>query len=157
MDDCWQYQSFFALGLGFSVLHHSASESMLTLPNTFDPGHIAADITDSLMPLLGEEMPFDNIKSAVCLNNGNLLLELSSAKAADWMRSAPVREALSKSLGITAVVKEHAYTLVVPFFPTSIEITDPLLLNTIELENDLPANSLQSIHWAKHPERRKPV
>ncbi|KAI5984616.1 hypothetical protein EDD15DRAFT_2390391 [Pisolithus albus] len=36
MDDCWQYQSFFALGLGFSVLHHSASESMLTSPNTFE-------------------------------------------------------------------------------------------------------------------------
>ncbi|KAI5980439.1 hypothetical protein EDD15DRAFT_2383012 [Pisolithus albus] len=35
MDDCWQYQSFFALGLGFSILHHSASESMLTSPNTF--------------------------------------------------------------------------------------------------------------------------
>ncbi|KAI6007097.1 hypothetical protein EDD15DRAFT_2190712 [Pisolithus albus] len=38
MDDCWQYQSFFALGLGFSVLHHSASESMLTSPNTFEVG-----------------------------------------------------------------------------------------------------------------------
>ncbi|KAI6004722.1 hypothetical protein EDD15DRAFT_2359495 [Pisolithus albus] len=35
MDDCWQYQSFFTLGLGFSALHHSASESMLTSPNTF--------------------------------------------------------------------------------------------------------------------------
>ncbi|KAI6004891.1 hypothetical protein EDD15DRAFT_2359803 [Pisolithus albus] len=40
MDDCWQYQSFFALGLGFSVLHHSASESMLTSPNTFDTWNV---------------------------------------------------------------------------------------------------------------------
>ncbi|KAI5985961.1 PIN domain-like protein [Pisolithus albus] len=49
MDDCWQYQSFFALGLGFSVLHHPASESMLTSPNTFVGQSILASSTSILM------------------------------------------------------------------------------------------------------------
>ncbi|KIK12151.1 hypothetical protein PISMIDRAFT_18943 [Pisolithus microcarpus 441] len=123
---------------------------------TTDPGHVAVDIMDFMLTLQDKETPFTNVKSAVCLNNGNLLLELSSAEAAEWMRLEPIRNILSNSLGIDAVVKEHTYTLVVPFFPTLLEFTDLLLLSNIEMENELPPSSFHSIHWAKNPERCKP-
>ncbi|KIK12159.1 hypothetical protein PISMIDRAFT_18936 [Pisolithus microcarpus 441] len=119
---------------------------------TTDPGHIAVDVMDFMLTLQDEETPFTNVKSAVCLNNGNLLLELSSSEAAEWMRLEPIRNILSNSLGIDMVVKEHTYTLVVPFFPMLLEFTDLLLLSNIEMENELPPSSFHSVHWAKNPE-----
>ncbi|KAI5981263.1 hypothetical protein EDD15DRAFT_2204186 [Pisolithus albus] len=68
-----------------------------------DPLSIAADISDLLITLEDEVAPYTNIKSAVCLNNGNLLLELNSAEAAQWIRSAPIRGVFSAKLGIDAV------------------------------------------------------
>ncbi|KAI5985159.1 hypothetical protein EDD15DRAFT_2374403 [Pisolithus albus] len=70
MDDCWPYQSFFTLGLGFSVLHHSASESMLTSPNTFasvnsqNPPYAPGPLSFNVEP--EEEAPFmDQVYSDV--------------------------------------------------------------------------------------------
>ncbi|KIK20585.1 hypothetical protein PISMIDRAFT_105479, partial [Pisolithus microcarpus 441] len=119
-----------------------------------DPGTIAIDILDATMAHQNEDAPYINVRSAVCLNNGNLLIELSSAEAAEWMRSTEVRTTLSSSLGINAVVKERTFTVVVPFFPTPLDISDPFLLTNIENENDVPPGSLHSIRWAKNPERR---
>ncbi|KAI5993019.1 hypothetical protein EDD15DRAFT_2367813 [Pisolithus albus] len=121
-----------------------------------DPAAIVADITDQLIRIQGEEDPYVNVKSAVCLNNGNLLLELNSTEAANWMRDDPARRDLAESLGIDAVVKEQTFPIVIPFFPVTHDVTDPTFLNAIELENDLPNDSIHSIRWVKNPEHRKP-
>ncbi|KAI6003076.1 hypothetical protein EDD15DRAFT_2192467 [Pisolithus albus] len=78
---------------------------------TTDPGSIAIDILDATIPFMCGEAPHVDIKAVVCLNNGNLLVELSTAEAADWLRSEETRKILSNSLGIDAVVKERTLTL----------------------------------------------
>ncbi|KAI5982881.1 hypothetical protein EDD15DRAFT_2490324 [Pisolithus albus] len=83
------------------VLFTPSATQTLYSKNT-DPASIAADIMDLLITLVDENSPHANIKSAVCLNNGNLLLELNSEEAAHWIRSAHVRETLSTKLGTLA-------------------------------------------------------
>ncbi|KAI5992804.1 hypothetical protein EDD15DRAFT_2442092 [Pisolithus albus] len=121
-----------------------------------DPISITGSISELLITLEDEDSPYVNIKSAVCLNNGNLLLELNSEAAAQWIRTPPVRETLSTKLGIDAVVKVHTFAVVVPFFPVSYDLTDPAFLSEIERENDMPPHSLHSTRWVKNPEHRKP-
>ncbi|KAI6034483.1 hypothetical protein PISMIDRAFT_123481, partial [Pisolithus microcarpus 441] len=119
-----------------------------------DPNSIATDILALTSTLQDENSPYVKIKSATCLNNGNLLLELSSTGAANWIRSDPVRKVLSESLGINAVVKTQTFPLVIPFFPTVHDLADPTFLRELETENDIPANALYSARWVKHPDRR---
>ncbi|KAI6118266.1 hypothetical protein F5141DRAFT_1264222 [Pisolithus sp. B1] len=121
-----------------------------------DPAAIVADIADQLIRIQDAEDPYVNIKSAICLNNRNLLLELNSTEAANWMRNDPVRQDLARSLGIEAVVKEQMFPIVIPFFPVTHDLTDPAFLRTIEHENDLPNDSIHSIRWVKNPEHRRP-
>ncbi|KAI6026581.1 hypothetical protein BKA83DRAFT_74666, partial [Pisolithus microcarpus] len=112
-----------------------------------DPISIAASISDLLITLIDEDSPYANIKSAVCLNNSNLLLELNSEEAAQWVRTPPIKEALSTTLGIDTMVKVHTFAIMAPFFPVSHDLTDPTFLSEIELENDIPPHSLHSAQW----------
>ncbi|KAI5990957.1 hypothetical protein EDD15DRAFT_2369333 [Pisolithus albus] len=121
-----------------------------------DPISITGSISELLITLIDEDSPYVNIKSAVCLNNGNLLLKLNSEEAAQWVRTPPIRETLSTKLGIDAVVKVHTFAVVVPFFPVSHDLTDPAFLSEIEWENDMLPHSLHSAWWVKNPEHCKP-
>ncbi|KIK20054.1 hypothetical protein PISMIDRAFT_84786, partial [Pisolithus microcarpus 441] len=96
------------------------------------------------------------IKSVVCLNNDNLLLELNSEEVAHWIRTMPIRDSLSTKLGIEAVVKVPTFAIVVPFFPISHDLTALEFLSKIELENDIPPHSLHLAWWVKNPEHHKP-
>ncbi|KAI6016349.1 hypothetical protein PISMIDRAFT_99152, partial [Pisolithus microcarpus 441] len=137
------------------VLFTPAPDQMLYSQMT-DLGSITLDIMDLTLTFQNKESPHINVKSAVCLSNGNLLVELTSAEVANWLRSKGMRKILSNSLGTDTVVKEHSYPLVVPFFPISLNLTDLLLLYNIKNDNELPPNSLHSIQWVKNPEHCKP-
>ena len=102
--------------------------------------------TDSAPPL--------KLQSIFRLRNQGIILELTSAEAAAWLRSPSNRLELTEKLGGKICLKDRQFNVVVPFFPISTDINSADTLRTIEEESRIQNGTISQIRWIKDPARR---
>ncbi|KAG2153825.1 hypothetical protein DEU56DRAFT_718519, partial [Suillus clintonianus] len=96
------------------------------------------------------------IKATTRLRNGGLIIELTSTEAAKWVHIPENRIKITEALGIPATIKEHRFSVIVPFLPVSSNIEETNWLRTVEEENDMPLGAIESANWIKPRQRRVP-
>lgn len=90
------------------------------------------------------------------LKNGGVVYEMNSAEAATWLRGEAVMKSFLAKFGGTSVIKDRAYTVVVEYVPTSLDLetNQQVEYQNIETSNDVPPLSIISARWIKSPRRR---
>ncbi|KIM65627.1 hypothetical protein SCLCIDRAFT_22524 [Scleroderma citrinum Foug A] len=102
--------------------------------------------TDSALPL--------KLQSIFRLRNQGIILELTSAEAAAWLRSPSNRLELMEKLGGKICLKDRQFNVVIPFFLISTDINSADTLRTIEEESRIQNGTISQIRWIKDPARR---
>ena len=131
----------------------------------FDPNHLTLNkntphrevvnmVQRALTNLQDQSGPTLQARALIHLQNGGYVIELTSAKAAAWVRDPIRKQILTQSLGGNACIKDRLYNLLVPFVPITGNINNEHMLRDIEKTNDIPANSITQMHWIKDPQKR---
>ena len=94
------------------------------------------------------------IKATTTTKNGNMILELNTSEAANWLKVPARKQTFLEHLGGKVQIKDRLYHLVVPFLPIAIRADDPETLRNIERENDLATHVVAKLKWIKDPSRR---
>ena len=94
------------------------------------------------------------LRSLFRLCNQGLILELTSADTARWVKDPTHRAEFMKRLGGKIRLKERQYNVVVSFLPISTDINSPDTAQSIEVGNDLPDGTISKMHWIKDPSKR---
>lgn len=117
--------------------------------------HIVEKGKLALELMMAESPPPDKIEviGASKLANGGVLLELSSAEAAQYIRKE--RKAFCDAMGGTMVIKSREYATIAEYVPVSHNSDSAEELRLIEQRSELPENSITATRWIKPPGRRK--
>ncbi|TDL17161.1 hypothetical protein BD410DRAFT_730406 [Rickenella mellea] len=83
------------------------------------------------------------------LKNGGVVYDMSTPKAAAWLKSKDVMKAFLESFGGTSIIKERAYTVIAEFVPVTLDLNDADTCAQIEKDNNLPSLSILSTKWIK--------
>ncbi|KAG2105796.1 uncharacterized protein F5147DRAFT_775116 [Suillus discolor] len=103
------------------------------------------------------ESPDIQIKATTRLRNGGLIVELTTAEAANWLC---IPESILKFMGALdslVFIKEHRFTIIIPFLPITSDIEDAEWQCAAEEENNLPTGSIEAVGWIKPRIWRSPV
>ncbi|KIJ11279.1 hypothetical protein PAXINDRAFT_15817 [Paxillus involutus ATCC 200175] len=115
---------------------------------------IAKDVQKVLTSIRQDGSPNLNIKAITKLKNGGLILELDSAASAKWLREEENRDCFLNALGTPAEMKNRIHSVIVPFIPISSPVDNTNWLRALELENNLPDNSISLAKWVKPKNKR---
>ncbi|KAG1864069.1 hypothetical protein C8R48DRAFT_574014, partial [Suillus tomentosus] len=96
------------------------------------------------------------IKATTRLRNGGLIVELSMAEAANWLRAPENRLKVTGALESPVYIKERRFTIIVPFLPVTFGFEDAEWRRAAEEENSLPIGSIEAAGWIKPRIRRSP-
>jgi len=88
------------------------------------------------------------------LRNQGIVLELTSADAARWVKHPIHRVEFTEKLGGKIRLKDRQYNVVVSFLPISTDINSPDTARSIEIGNDLPDGTISKMRWIKDPSKR---
>jgi hypothetical protein len=89
------------------------------------------------------------IKSVILFNNKGILFKVQTVQVATWLRNTQTREKLLTHLNLPAEMKDHYYSIIVPYIPISFNVANDDSLNAIERDSGLPSNSIVSARWIK--------
>ena len=98
--------------------------------------------------------PSRAVRNVSLFNSPSVLLEFNTAE----LKSMFDQTCLPNSAPKPTYVRPRTYTIILHFVPCS-GLFDPSLeahLREVEVENDLPVNSIVSTSWCKRPEKRSP-
>lgn len=115
---------------------------------------LAATFQQALNSLDTIAAPSLQFRSLFRLCNQGIVLELSSAEVAHWVKSPANRAKFTEKLGGKICLKDRQYNVVVPFLPVSTDISAPDTIQHIEEGNELPSGSISQIQWIKDPAKR---
>ncbi|KIJ06410.1 hypothetical protein PAXINDRAFT_158739 [Paxillus involutus ATCC 200175] len=118
------------------------------------PAQTPAPNANTLSYSNADGSPDLNIKAITKLKNGGLILELDSATSARWIREEENRDRFLNALGTPAEMKNRVHSVIVPFVPISSPIEDTNWLRALELENNLPDDSINLAKWVKPKNKR---
>jgi hypothetical protein len=93
------------------------------------------------------------VVGARVLRSGDVVLQMSSAQAADWQRQH--MSAFLDAMGGTSALKHRHTTLVVEYVPTSFDPSVDGALRILEDDNNLGRGSITSARFIKAAERRR--
>ncbi|KIM58261.1 hypothetical protein SCLCIDRAFT_128529 [Scleroderma citrinum Foug A] len=85
------------------------------------------------------------LRSLFRLRNQGIVLELSSAKAACWVKSLANRAKFTEELGGKICLKDRQFNVVVSFLPITTDINATETTQHIEEGNGLPNRSISQI------------
>ncbi|KAG1864108.1 hypothetical protein C8R48DRAFT_579202, partial [Suillus tomentosus] len=94
------------------------------------------------------------IKATTHLRNGGLIVELTTAEAANWLCTPENRLKVTGALESPVYIKERRFTIIVPFLPVTFGIEDAEWCRAAEEENSLPIGSIEAAGWIKPRIRR---
>ncbi|ETW85036.1 hypothetical protein HETIRDRAFT_424507 [Heterobasidion irregulare TC 32-1] len=97
------------------------------------------------------------IEDTFRIQNGGIIFQFNSKKAADWIRSPPVSSPFANAFGNRAAVKLCLFPLLLRFIPFTFRPDVPADLRELEERYKLPPLSLPSAHWVKPKEKRHPT
>ena len=97
--------------------------------------------TDSTPPL--------KLHSIFRLHNQGIVLELTNAEAATWLRSPTKRLEFMEKLGGKICLDDRQFNIVVPFFPISTNINSADTLRTIKEDSRIQSGTINQIRWIK--------
>ena len=100
--------------------------------------------------------PHPKLKSAILLRTGNLLIELDSAEAADWLRKDAPHDTFLANLGSGTNIKDRTYQVITHFVLVQFNPEDEEHLHQFEVLNGLEPNSMLKAKWIKPIKDRKP-
>ena len=120
------------------------------------PNEIAKVLQTAFQSTRKEDSPEVTVKAAQRLRNGGILVELTTAEAAMWIRTPEIRLEILKALNMPANIKNRTFPIIVPFVPITTPIEDVNWIRTVEEENSLSLGAIDSIKWIKPKERRTP-
>ena len=95
------------------------------------------------------------IKAAVLMRNGGLLLELDRAEAAEWLCSDDNRSNVLANIGSGASIKNRTYQVIVQFIPVQFKPEDKDALRQVEATNNLQTDSILKAEWIKPVKDRR--
>lgn len=81
------------------------------------------------------------------LCNQDIVLELTYAEAAVWLRCPLQRSKFVEKLEGKIHLKDRQYNMVVSFFHILIDISSPETIHRIEEDSCIPSNAISQIHW----------
>src|SRR6202000_2388509 len=96
------------------------------------------------------------LKSAILLRTGSLLIELDTAKAADWLKEEAPCDTFLANLGSGANIKNRTYQIIAHFVPIQFNPEDDDHLHKFEVFNSLKPSSLLKAEWIKPIKDCKP-
>ncbi|KAG2737974.1 hypothetical protein P692DRAFT_201660663, partial [Suillus brevipes Sb2] len=94
------------------------------------------------------------IRAVTPLRNGGIIVELDSEELATWLREPTGRALLEEQFESTVSFRSRTFALVLEYLPIRLQLDDASLLRRVEIENNLPADSLSTIRWIKPVARR---
>ena len=115
---------------------------------------LAAIFQQALDALKTNTAPDLQLRSLFRLRNQGIVLELTSAEVARWVKNPTHRAKFMEKLGGKIHLKDRQYNVVVPFLPVSTDINAPDTIQHIEEGNELPRGSISQICWIKDPAKR---
>ncbi|KAG2084961.1 uncharacterized protein F5147DRAFT_795047 [Suillus discolor] len=110
---------------------------------------IAKKIKNAFAATSTEDSPEIQIKATTRLRNGGLIVELTTAEAANWLRAPENRLKVTGALESPVYIKERRFTIIVPFLPVTLGIEDAEWRRAAEEENSLPIGSIEAAGWIK--------
>ena len=115
---------------------------------------LATIFQQALDALKTNTAPDLQLRSLFRLRNQGIVLELTSAEAAHWVKNPTHRAKFTERLGGKICLKDRQYNVVVPFLPVSTDINAPDTIQHIKEGNKLPRGSISQIRWIKDPAKR---
>jgi hypothetical protein len=119
-------------------------------------GSIAQKLQLTLKAISKDEDPLTIVKSVILLHNNSILFEVNFMQAADWIKQPQTKQALLTGLGLPAEIKDRLHSIIVPYVPISLNITNPTSIGNIKSENSIPPGSITTVRWIKPLQRRAP-
>lgn len=116
---------------------------------------LAATFQQALNSLDTIAAPSLQFRSLFRLCNQGIVLELSSAEVAHWVKSPANRAKFTEKLGGKICLKDRQYNVVVPFLPVSTDISAPDTIQHIEEGNELPSGSHQPDTMDQRPSQEE--
>ncbi|KIK78060.1 hypothetical protein PAXRUDRAFT_17089 [Paxillus rubicundulus Ve08.2h10] len=134
------------------LFNPSPGQSLYTAESS--PTIVTDKLKAAVETLRREDSPPIDIKRVLRLNNGGLLIELDNEEAATWLKSKPIHNKLTDTLGIQVIIRDQTYQILLPFLPITTRINAPSTLCNIETENGLACGTITQAKWVKPPEKR---
>lgn len=88
------------------------------------------------------------------LQNGGLLLEMDSDRAANWIQQAPQQQTFTVVFNAEATIKSRTFTAVAQFVPLTFDPNSEEELREVEKVSGLDANTIIKARYAKLVHRR---
>ncbi|KAG0694060.1 hypothetical protein DFH29DRAFT_1006673 [Suillus ampliporus] len=91
----------------------------------YEPNNNSMDIIKKFKQALStvqtEDSPNLQIKASTHLQNGGLIIELTTAEAANWICMPVNREKIISALDLPATIKEHQFSIIILFLPSHLK------------------------------------
>ena len=126
----------------------------LLIKNDTTTEKLAKVFQQALDLLKMDAAPNLQLRSLFRLCNQGIVLELTSADAARWVKHPIHRVEFTEKLGGKICLKDRQYNVVVSFLPISTDINSPDTAWSIEIGNDLPDGTISKMCWIKDPSKR---
>lgn len=119
------------------------------------------ELTLELMGWQAKDRPEDNpehkiFKGVSIMRSGDILVDMTSARAVHWLQEEPVMACFREKLGGFATARSRMYPVVAEFLPASLDINSKQVIKTIEKFNNYEADSIERLRWIKPVEKRTP-
>src|SRR5271156_1912078 len=89
--------------------------------------------------------------AAKVLENGGVVIEMESEDVVEWVRLEDVRVAFEGNFGGSAKIKDQLFQVVVNFVPVTLRDSLEACVPKMELDNNLPADTIVKCKWLKLP------
>lgn len=119
-----------------------------------NPADIAKKFQQTLSTIQSNDSPDLQIKATTRLRNGGLIIELTTAEAANWIRSPENKVKLTEKLDSQFSIKTRRFSIIVPFLSVTADVENGPWLRAIETENSLSTGSIEAAGWIKPKNRR---
>ncbi|OCH89788.1 hypothetical protein OBBRIDRAFT_732026 [Obba rivulosa] len=96
-----------------------------------------------------------NVITAKHLRNGSVLFEMSSSKAASWLRGHNTIKSFASALRGETTVKAQGYAVLAEFVYISFDTTFPHSWSEVEMRSNLDIDNIKDGHWIKPVNRRQ--
>ncbi|KAG1885400.1 hypothetical protein F4604DRAFT_1918096 [Suillus subluteus] len=120
-------------------------------PPNSSSSDIAAKLGEAITHIRQDDTPTSNIKAILPLCNGSIIVELDNESLANWLCAPPGKNALTEHLGLSASIRMQTFSIVAQYLPINLHLKDDNLLCKTEVDNNIPENSIISMHWIKPP------
>ena len=95
-----------------------------------------------------------SFKSALKMRNGGIMMEMSGAQAASWLRLPTHKQTFIGELAEGARVRGRAYQTIAEFIPITFDVMSERDRWEAENESEMERGDIESTRWVKAPNKR---